>query len=85
MRTVVWATGFTPNWSWVKLPVFDERGHPEHERGITKVDGLSVLGLPWLHTWGSGRFAGIAEDARARRRPHRRAGRPVADAASSAA
>jgi putative flavoprotein involved in K+ transport len=63
VRTVIWATGFEPNWSWVRLPLFDERGYPEHERGITKVDGVSVLGLPWLHTWGSGRFAGIAEDA----------------------
>ncbi len=63
VRSVIWATGFTPNWGWVKLPVFDAAGYPEHERGITKVDGLSVLGLPWLHTWGSGRFAGIAEDA----------------------
>ncbi len=63
VRTVIWATGFTPNWSWVKLPIFDERGYPEHERGITTMEGVSVLGLPWLHTWGSGRFAGIAEDA----------------------
>ena len=60
---MIWATGFTPNWSWVKLPIFDERGYPEHERGITTMEGVSVLGLPWLHTWGSGRFAGIAEDA----------------------
>jgi putative flavoprotein involved in K+ transport len=63
VRSVVWATGFVPDWSWVELDVFDERGYPEHQRGITTVDGLSVLGLPWLHTWGSGRFAAIAEDA----------------------
>jgi putative flavoprotein involved in K+ transport len=63
VRTVIWATGFVPNWSWLNVAVFDERGYPEHERGITKVEGVSVLGLPWLHTWGSGRFAGIAEDA----------------------
>jgi putative flavoprotein involved in K+ transport len=63
VRTIVWATGFVSDWSWVKLPMFDEQGRPEHLRGVTNVDGLSVLGLPWLHTWGSGRFAGIAEDA----------------------
>ena len=63
MSSVIWATGFVPDWSWVQLDVFDERGHPEHLRGITTVDGLAVLGLPWLHTWGSGRFAGIAQDA----------------------
>lgn len=64
VRSIVWATGFAPNWSWLHVPVLDERGYPQHERGITPVDGLSVIGLPWLHTWGSGRFAGIAEDAR---------------------
>ncbi len=63
MRTIVWATGLVSDWSWVKLAMFDEAGRPEHLRGVTNVDGLSVLGLPWLHTWGSGRFAGIAEDA----------------------
>jgi putative flavoprotein involved in K+ transport len=63
VRTIVWATGFVSDWAWVKLPMFDEAGRPEHLRGVTNVEGLSVLGLPWLHTWGSGRFAGIAEDA----------------------
>ncbi len=42
---------------------FDADGYPEHVRGVTTVDGLYVVGLPWLHTWGSGRFAGIARDA----------------------
>jgi putative flavoprotein involved in K+ transport len=63
VRTVIWATGFAADWSWVRLPAFDGTGYPEHVRGITTLPGLSVLGLPWLHTWGSGRFAGIAEDA----------------------
>jgi putative flavoprotein involved in K+ transport len=63
VRSVIWATGFVSDWSWVKLDAFDASGAPDHLRGITTVDGLSVLGLPWLHTWGSGRFAGIAEDA----------------------
>ena len=60
---VVWAIGYRPDYSWVRLPAFDGRGHPQHDRGVTSVDGLYVLGLPWLHTWGSGRFAGIARDA----------------------
>ena len=33
-------------------------------RGITSVAGLSFIGLPWMHTWGSGRFLGIDRDAR---------------------
>jgi putative flavoprotein involved in K+ transport len=34
-----------------------------HARGVTAVGGLYFLGLPWLHTWGSGRFSGVAADA----------------------
>jgi len=63
IRTIVWATGFRSDWSWVKLPAFDESGYPTHDRGVTEVPGLYVVGLPWLHTWGSGRFAGVARDA----------------------
>ncbi len=63
VRSVVWATGFSSDWSWVRLPVFDGTGYPEHVRGVTALDGVCVVGLPWLYTWGSGRFAGIAQDA----------------------
>jgi putative flavoprotein involved in K+ transport len=34
-----------------------------HRRGVTAMDGAYVLGLPWLHTWGSGRFVGVGRDA----------------------
>jgi putative flavoprotein involved in K+ transport len=47
----------------VDAPVFNGRGHPVHHRGITTQAGLYFLGLPWLHTWGSGRFSGVARDA----------------------
>ncbi len=47
----------------MKVGVFDGTGHPTHTRGVTAVPGLYFLGLPWLHTWGSGRFHGIARDA----------------------
>ena len=60
---VVWSTGYYSNFSWIEIPVFDEKGYPGHERGITSVWGLYFLGLPWLYTWGSGRFSGIARDA----------------------
>ncbi len=63
VRSVIWATGFRSDWSWVKAPAFDGTGYPAHHRGATSVPGLFVLGLPWLHTWGSGRFAGIGRDA----------------------
>ncbi|MDO9355718.1 MAG: MSMEG_0569 family flavin-dependent oxidoreductase [Solirubrobacteraceae bacterium] len=64
ITSVIWATGFRPDWSWVDLDWLDETGYPDHERGIVaSEDGLFVLGLPWLHTWGSGRFASIKRDA----------------------
>jgi putative flavoprotein involved in K+ transport len=63
IAAVVWAIGFRADWSWVRVPVFDGAGYPTHVRGVTSAPGLYVLGLPWLHTWGSGRFAGIARDA----------------------
>jgi putative flavoprotein involved in K+ transport len=56
IAAVVWAIGFRADWSWVRVPVFDGAGYPTHHRGVTAATGLYVLGLPWLHTWGSGRF-----------------------------
>jgi len=64
IRTVIWATGYGYDFSWVDLPVFDETGYPEYYRGVTDVTGLYFVGLAWLYTWGSGRFAGIGRDAR---------------------
>jgi putative flavoprotein involved in K+ transport len=61
--SVVWSIGFAADFSWVKVPVFDERGYPRHDRGITAIDGLFFVGLPWLFTWGSGRFSGVGRDA----------------------
>jgi putative flavoprotein involved in K+ transport len=61
--TVIWTTGFRSDWSWVDLPIFDGAGYPTHRRGVTSMDGIYVLGLPWLHTWGSGRFVGVGRDA----------------------
>ncbi len=60
---VVWCTGYQSDFSWVEIPVFDGKGYPGHERGVTDVWGLYFLGLPWLYTWGSGRFSGIDRDA----------------------
>lgn len=61
--SVIWCTGYHSDFSWVDIPVFDGKGYPGHERGVTAVRGLYFLGLPWLYTWGSGRFSGIARDA----------------------
>jgi len=63
ITSVIWCIGFRTDYGWVKLPVFDAKGHPSHERGVTSVPGLYFIGLPWLHTWGSGRFSGVGRDA----------------------
>lgn len=63
IAAIIWCIGFTPDFSWLDAPVFNGRGYPAHTRGITPVDGLYFVGLPWLHTWGSGRFSGVARDA----------------------
>jgi putative flavoprotein involved in K+ transport len=63
ITTVIWSTGFRSNFTWVEIPAFDGRGYPTHKRGVSTVPGLYFLGLPWLYTWGSGRFSGIARDA----------------------
>ncbi len=63
IRTVIWCVGYDMDFRWVDIPVFDGSGYPGHQRGVTSVKGLYFIGLPWLHTWGSGRFSGIARDA----------------------
>jgi putative flavoprotein involved in K+ transport len=63
ITSVVWCIGFSPDFGWVDAPVFNGRGEPVHVRGVTGQGGLYFLGLPWLHTWGSGRFSGVARDA----------------------
>lgn len=63
IKTVIWSIGYHTDFSWVNVPVFNGNGYPSYDRGITSVPGLYFLGLPWLYTWGSGRFSGIARDA----------------------
>lgn len=63
ITSVVWSIGFRTDYRWLRAGVFDGEGHPTHNRGVTAVSGLYFLGLPWQHTWGSGRFAGVARDA----------------------
>jgi putative flavoprotein involved in K+ transport len=63
IASVIWCIGFQPDFSWLEAPVFNGRGQPGHVRGVTAQKGLYFLGLPWLHTWGSGRFSGVARDA----------------------
>ena len=63
ISSIIWCIGFQPDFRWLDAPVFNGAGHPKHHRGVTAQPGLYFLGLPWLHSWGSGRFSGVARDA----------------------
>jgi putative flavoprotein involved in K+ transport len=64
IRTVLWATGFRRDYSWLKVPVLDERGEIRHEGGITPVPGLYVIGLHFLRRRKSSFIDGVGADAR---------------------
>jgi putative flavoprotein involved in K+ transport len=63
VRTVVWATGFRTDHSWVHIPGVVENGTVRHHRGVTDVPGLYFLGLSWQHTRGSALLGFVAADA----------------------
>lgn len=64
VRTIVWATGFRPDYSWLDVPVLDRRGHLKHEGGIVDAPGLYVLGLPYLRRRKSSFIHGAEDDVR---------------------
>jgi putative flavoprotein involved in K+ transport len=63
VTAVVWATGYRPDYSWIKLPIFDEDGLLRHRRGVTDVPGLYFLGLTWQYTRGSALIGWVKDDA----------------------
>ncbi|MFD2415043.1 NAD(P)-binding domain-containing protein [Amycolatopsis pigmentata] len=64
IRTIVWATGFKPDYSWLDVPVTDEKGRLEHDGGIVDSPGMFALGLPVLRRRKSTFIHGIEDDAR---------------------
>ncbi len=63
ITTIIWAIGYTFDFSLVHLPVFDGDGYPIQRRGITDYPGLYFVGLPWIHNGKSGHIFGVGEDA----------------------
>lgn len=63
ITSIVWAAGYTVDFSWIQFPIFDEFGYPHHQRGITAQPGLYFIGLLWLHTSKSNLFFGMGDDA----------------------
>src|SRR5262245_10369090 len=65
IRTIVWATGFRPDYSWLHVPVLDRKGNIRHDGGVvTESPGLYVLGLPFLRRRKSSLIDGAGDDAR---------------------
>lgn len=64
VRSIVWATGYQADFSWIESVDRDEFGYPMHRRGVTDTPGLYFVGLHWLYTRGSGLLYGVGEDAR---------------------
>ncbi|MDZ5474171.1 NAD(P)/FAD-dependent oxidoreductase [Bacillus sp. 31A1R] len=64
-QNVIWATGFNSNYSFIKIPGVTNptSGRVIHSRGISNVDGLFFLGLPWQNKRGSALLLGVGEDA----------------------
>ena len=65
VANVVWCTGFSPGFSWIDLPIFDEKGRPRHERGVVQDSpGLYFVGLFFLHAVWSETVTGMQADAK---------------------
>jgi putative flavoprotein involved in K+ transport len=63
ISAVIWATGYGMDFSWIDVPVLDERGEAVHRNGISKVPGLYFLGLQWLSKMNSSFLSGVGDDA----------------------
>jgi len=64
INSIVWATGFDVDYSWLKVDALDEKGKPKHERGISAESGVYFLGLPWQSRRGSSFIWGVWQDAK---------------------
>lgn len=64
ITTIIWATGYTTDYSWLNVNAFDENNKPKHTRGISSEPGVYFLGLPWLSRRGSSFIWGVWHDAK---------------------
>jgi putative flavoprotein involved in K+ transport len=63
ISTVMWTTGYAPDYAWLDFPLLDELGLPRQVRGVSEVPGLSFIGLVWQYNLASANFVGVAADA----------------------
>ncbi|MBF9002333.1 flavin-containing monooxygenase [Vibrio nitrifigilis] len=64
ITTIIWATGFDTDYSWLQVDAFDENNKPAQQRGVSKEQGVYFIGLPWLSRRGSTFIWGVWHDAK---------------------
>ena len=64
ITSIIWATGFRQDFSWLKVDALDENGTPTHQRGVSTQPGIYFLGLPWQSRRGSTFIWGVWHDAK---------------------
>jgi putative flavoprotein involved in K+ transport len=64
ITSIIWATGFSRDYSWLKVDALDELGNPNHQRGVSPEIGVYFLGLPWQSRRGSTFIWGVWHDAK---------------------
>ncbi|WBX72503.1 flavin-containing monooxygenase [Tenacibaculum retecalamus] len=63
IKNIIWATGYRPNFKWIEGLELDEDNYPKNYRGVSNIDGLYFIGLPWMFTRGSATLGGVPKDA----------------------
>lgn len=63
IKNIIWATGYRPNFKWIEGLELDGDGYPKNYRGVSNIDGLYFIGLPWMFTRGSATLGGVSKDA----------------------
>ena len=63
IQSIVWATGYQPDFSWLEVPVFDRRGALQHHGGVVASPGLYAMGLMFMRKRRSQQISGVGDDA----------------------
>ncbi len=64
IKSIIWATGYRPDYSWLDVPVLDRKGYVRHDGGVVEVPGMYLLGMPFLRRRKSSLIDGVGDDAR---------------------
>ncbi|TFH49013.1 MAG: pyridine nucleotide-disulfide oxidoreductase, partial [Lysobacterales bacterium] len=64
IRTILWATGFRPDYSWLEVPVLDRKGRVRHDGGVVEAPGMYLMGMQFLRRRKSALIDGAGDDAR---------------------